>query len=211
MPRLLVLTDRRATTARGRTLDETIASAVEGGAHAIVLREKDLPPEHRRHLGEQVAAALASGCRLFVASDVTLARALGADGVHLAASDPPVPRRARAGLVVGRSCHDERDLRAAVDEGLDYVTVSPIHASMSKPGYGPTLGADGLRALTALEHTPPVFALGGVDASRVAECIAAGATGVAAMGAVMAAPEPAAAVAALLAALGEAAPREVAR
>ena len=70
----------------------------------------------------------------------------------------------------------------------------------SKPGYGPPLGFDGLRALTRVAAPLPVYALGGLDASRAAACRAAGAAGVAVMGALMGAADPAAEVAGLLAA-----------
>ena len=59
LPRLLVLTDRRQSEAAGRTLPETVAAAVNAGARAIVLREKDLPPPERRELAEALCAAAA--------------------------------------------------------------------------------------------------------------------------------------------------------
>jgi thiamine-phosphate pyrophosphorylase len=93
-------------------------------------------------------------------------------------------------------------LWAAAAEGVDYVTVSPVYPTPSKPGYGPALGKHTLSDLTAIAGAPPVYALGGVDTARAPECLAAGAAGVAVMGAVMAAEDPAAVVAALLAALG---------
>jgi thiamine-phosphate diphosphorylase len=198
LPPLLVLTDRKAAAARGRTLAEMVAAAGEAGAVGVVFREKDLAPAERRKLGSEVAAAMRPDGTLLVASDAPLAAELGAAGVHLAADDPsPVPTP----TVIGRSCHDHAELQAAVAEGVDYVTVSPVYPTVSKPGYGPALGGEGLRALTALPDAPPVYALGGVDSARVAECLAAGAVGVAVMGAVMAAEDPAAAVTELLAAL----------
>jgi thiamine-phosphate diphosphorylase len=198
LPPLLVLTDRVAAAARGRTLAETVAAAGNAGAVGVVLREKDLAPAERRRLAGEVAAAMRPDGTLLVASDAPLAAELGAAGVHLAAGDPsPVPTPA----VIGRSCHDRAELQAAAVEGTDYVTVSPVYPTPSKPGYGPALGGDGLRELTALPDAPPVYALGGIDSARIAECLAAGAVGVAVMGAVMAAEDPAGAVAALLAAL----------
>jgi thiamine-phosphate pyrophosphorylase len=135
---------------------------------------------------------------LIVASDSRLATELGATGVHLAADDPrPQP----APTTVGRSCHDRTELLAAAADGVDYVTVSPVYPTPSKPRYGPALGEAALRRLTGIRDVPPVYALGGVDAARAAECLAAGAAGVAVMGAVMAAEDPAAGVARLLAAL----------
>jgi len=195
---LLVLTDRVAAAARGRTLAVTVAAAVGAGARVVVFREKDLPDVDRKRLGAEVAAVMPPDGWLLVASDARLAEELGAAGVHLAAGDPwpePVPS------VVGRSCHDHAELQAATAEGADYATVSPVYPTASKPGYGPALGNEVLRDLTAPADAPPVYALGGVDATNAAECLTAGAAGVAVMGSVMAAESPAAAVTSLLAAL----------
>ena len=199
LPALLVLTDRAAAAARGRTLAETVAAAVSAGARAVVFREKDLAPADRRSLGAEVAAVMPPDGRLLVASDSHLAAELDAAGVHLAADDP-LPEPAPA--TVGRSCHDRMEVRAAAAQGVDYVTVSPVYPTPSKPGYGPALGREALRDLAATADAPPVYALGGVDAARIPDCIAAGAAGVAVMGAVMASEDPGAAVAALVAALG---------
>ncbi|GIF46122.1 thiamine-phosphate pyrophosphorylase [Asanoa ferruginea] len=104
--------------------------------------------------------------------------------VHLAAREPfPTARPA----LVGRSCHDAAEVAAAAAEGCDYVTVSPVYLSASKPGYGPPLGPPGLAALT--RNAPPVYALGGVSPAEAAACRAAGAYGVAVMGAVMRDPD----------------------
>jgi thiamine-phosphate diphosphorylase len=199
LPRLLVLTDRAASTARGRTLAETVVAAVGAGPVAVLFREKDLPPAERRRLGAEVAAAMPPDGRLLVASDARLAAELDADGVHLAAGDAwPEP----APTTIGRSCHDRTELQSATAEGVDYVTVSPVYPTASKPGYGPALGQEGLSDLAGVADTLPLYALGGVDATRAPACMAAGATGVAVMGAVMGSEDPGAAVAGLLAALG---------
>lgn len=192
LPPLLVLTDRRMSAARGRDLATTVAGAVHGGARAVVLREKDLAAPERAALVADLRALLAPvGGLLIAASDA----GLDADGVHLARADSPGER---AGLV-GRSCHDGASLARAAAEGCAYATVSPVFATASKPGYGPALGAPGLTRL-ARTATLPVYALGGITAANVAACREAGAAGVAVMGAVMGAHDPAQTCADLLAA-----------
>jgi thiamine-phosphate pyrophosphorylase len=197
VPRLLVLTDRGQAAAVGRSVPATVADALDGGPFDVVVREKDLPRQQRAALVGQLLELLAPvGGRVLVASDAALAHRLGAHGVHLAAGDP-WPDVAFA--VVGRSCHDAGEVGRAVARA-DYVTVSPVFATASKPGYGPALGLDGLER--AVADAPPVaLALGGVDAARVAGCLVAGAAGVAVMGAVMGSADPAAAVASLRQAL----------
>ncbi|MGC1211056.1 MAG: thiamine phosphate synthase, partial [Micromonospora sp.] len=80
----------------------------------------------------------------------------------------------------------------------DYVTLSPVFPTPSKPGYGPPLGVDGLAGLVRLIPVP-VLALGGISTpAQVTAALRAGAAGVAVLGAVMRAGDPAEAVAALL-------------
>ncbi len=188
LPRILVLTDRTQTG--GRPLVDVVQAAVAGGARAVVLRERDLPRADRARLIAALRAVLADvDGTLLAASDASL----DTDGVHLAANDPFPGLRPR---IVGRSCHNPEELRRAAREGCTYATLSPIFASASKPGYGPALGTG---ALT--DPSLPVFALGGVSTGNARECVTAGAAGVAVMGAVMRAPDPAAVVAALTAEL----------
>ena len=192
LPPLLVLTDRRMSAARGRDLPATVARAVEGGARAVVLREKDLTAPERAALAAQLRAVLAPVDGLLIAASDA---GLGADGVHLAQADPPV---LGPGLV-GRSCHDGAGLARAADEGCAYATLSPIFPTASKPGYGPALGLAGLARLVQGAGLP-VYALGGVQPANAGACRDAGAGGVAVMGTVMSAHDPAAACADLLAA-----------
>ena len=183
---MLVLTDRSQCSG---PLVDVVSAAIEAGARAVVLREKDLSQPRRTALADRLRAVLAP-----VEGVLILAGARG-ETVHLAASDDfPSSRPA----LVGRSCHDDHEVRAAGEEGCDYVTVSPVFATASKPGYGPALGLHGLAALTAVA-APPVYALGGVHPPDVADCLAVGATGVAVMGPVMRTPQL---VAAYLTALG---------
>ena len=140
-------------------------------------------------------AAACGEAELAVATDLDLAGHLGATTVHLASKDP-WPATA---LTIGRSCHNAVELSDAADHMADYVMVSPVFATSSKPGYGPPLALDGLADL-AMRSPVPVLALGGVEPSTVVDCLAAGAAGVAVMGGVMAAPNPELTVRALLAA-----------
>jgi thiamine-phosphate diphosphorylase len=174
---LLVLTDR--TRCPGGDLVSTVDKAVAAGARAVVLREKDLPADDRSRLAAALQALLAPAGGLLIVAGT----ALPASHVHLAARDQvPTPRPA----LVGRSCHDAAELRRAAAERCDHVTLSPVFASPSKPGYGPALGLSGLAALIgAVPDGPPVYALGGVRPDDVPGCLGAGAHGVAVMGAVM--------------------------
>jgi thiamine-phosphate diphosphorylase len=197
---LVILTDRRTA---GRSLVDVVRAAVDAGARWVVLREKDLPRDRRAALADALRAVLApAGGRLVVAGRDPL----GGDAVHLPAAGPyPPPQRL---ALVGRSCHDEAELARLSTE--DYATVSPVFPTPSKPGYGPPLTPRGVARLAARSPVP-VVALGGVRTpEQAAACIAAGAAGVAVMGAVMRAADPAAVVAGLLGALCVSATQSVA-
>ncbi|MBO0711296.1 MAG: thiamine phosphate synthase, partial [Acetobacteraceae bacterium] len=134
------------------------------------------------------------------------AAATGA-ALHLAAAARPDWARASVGpdRLIGRSAHAQDPLTEHAVSGLDYVTLSPIRLSASKPGYGPALGYDGLAASVAASAVP-VIALGGIETAADARAsLSAGAAGVAIMGAVMRAADPQATVSALLAAVRAAA------
>ncbi|MDP3968867.1 MAG: thiamine phosphate synthase [Nocardioides sp.] len=187
---LLVLTDRHQLPP-GHDLVETVARCAEAGLDTVVLRELDLSEPERADLAEALAA------HVRVVSART--RLPGARGIHLHATQNV--HDARGMELHGRSCHTLDEVRRAVDGGADYVTVGPVASSASKPGHGPPLAPEQVRRAASAASGTPVFALGGVDTNNAAEVRAAGVHGVAVMGAVMRADDPAAAVAALLAEL----------
>ncbi|GIJ80468.1 thiamine-phosphate pyrophosphorylase [Micromonospora phaseoli] len=120
--------------------------------------------------------------------------------LHLSAAGPYPPPAAD---LVGRSCHDEAELRRLSSE--DYVTLSPVYPTRTKPGYGPPLLPEGLAEL--IRRCPvPALALGGIEyPTQVRACVQAGATGVAVLGTVMRAPDPHLAATTLVEAFQEAA------
>ena len=194
LPRVLVLTDRHQASV---PLVDVVAAATDAGARAVVLREKDLPEDERRSLVTQLAPVVHDAGGVLVTAGVYLP---GADGVHQPSGGGSAAPASTSGLILGRSCHAVDELRVAQVDGVDYVTVSPVYATASKPGYGPPLGLGGLASILA-EATVPVYALGGIDSPEaVAACRAAGAHGVAVMGAIMRARRPASVVTELLAA-----------
>jgi thiamine monophosphate synthase len=131
-------------------------------------------------LAEELSAVLAPVGGLLVRAGA--AGSAGSSAVHLAAGDA-FPRHRPA--VVGRSCHSAAELAQAGAEGCDYLMVSPVFPTASKPGYGPALGPAGLAALLAGRTRPWAYALGGVQPEDVPACRAAGAYGVAVMGPLM--------------------------
>jgi thiamine-phosphate pyrophosphorylase len=136
-----------------------------------------------------------------VHEDVDAAAMAGAAGVHLPSGGNPEGARTRLpGGLVGASAHSAGEASALLGSGADYVTISPVFVTDSKPGYGPAIGLDGLAEIVA--RVPGrVIALGGINAATAPLCLSAGASGVAVMGEVMRAPNPQAVVKAILAAI----------
>ena len=198
-PGLLVISDR--SQAR-RPLVEVAGATLAGGCRWFSLREKDLPAAERRALlAELVALGRAHDATVTVHDDIETAIATGAGGVHLpAGGDPRVARARLSGRLIGASAHSAGEAAALIEAGADYVTVSPVFLTDSKPGYGPALGLDGLAATVTLAKGP-VVALAGITPANAAACIQAGAAGVAVMGEIMRAADPEAAVRALVAAI----------
>ncbi|MDG9678628.1 thiamine phosphate synthase, partial [Micromonospora sp. DH14] len=190
---VVVLTDRRVALGG---LERVVAGAVAGGVRWVVLREKDLPRAERAALAADLRAILTDvGGTLVVAGPDPL----GGDAVHLPAAGPYPPPTHQ---LVGRSCHNQAELARLTTE--HYATVSPIWLTKTKPGYGPPVGVAGLRALVRSSPVP-VLALGGIERpEQVTACIRAGATGVAILGALMRAEDPAETAAALTSAYAEA-------
>ncbi|WP_347405121.1 thiamine phosphate synthase [Micromonospora sp. WMMD1082] len=189
-------------------LVRVVAGAVAGGVRWVVLREKDLPRAERLALATELRPILAeAGGTLIVAGPDPLLAAPDAFSVgwspvalHLSAAGPYPPPAAD---LVGRSCHDEAELRRLTTE--DYVTLSPVYPTRTKPGYGPPLRPEGLAEL--IRSSPvPALALGGLETpAQVRACVEAGATGVAVLGAVMRSDDPQETAAALTKAFQEAA------
>lgn len=199
VPPLLVISDRRQAR---RPLEEIAEAAFAGGCRWFSLREKDLPPAERRALlGALMVLGRRNGATVTVHEDIDAAVAAGADGVHLPSGGSPKAARSRLpGALIGASAHSAEEASALLRAGADYVTVSPVFLTESKPGYGPALGLDDLARIVT-QASGPVIALGGISAETAPLCLAGGAQGVAVMGEVMRAADPRAAVEAILRAI----------
>ena len=155
-----------------------IVEDLEGAGRAIVAGATVVQLRVKAPTAEVVAAGRgfrALGTTFVVNDDVDAALELGADGVHLGQSDEGAGRARARGLLLGRSATTYAE---AVRADADYLGVGPIWATPSKADAAPPLGLAELeRICRAVEI--PVIAIGGVDAGNAADCIRAGAAGVA--------------------------------
>ena len=184
--RLYAITDRRLCAPR--TLYDTIHDLLDVGVSAIQLREKDLSDTEYIKLAESLCKLCHTySAQLFINSRIEIATEIGADGLHLpgdSASIEEVIEETNHRFIIGSSVHTLAEAKQHEMEGADFITYSPIYPTLSKPGYGPVVGLDGLRKVTEGVDVP-VFALGGITPERVSECRDAGAYGVAVMSGVM--------------------------
>jgi len=158
--------------------------AVADGATVVQLRLKDAETAEVVAVGEPILAACRRARVAFVVNDdIEAALRLGAEGVHLGRGDAGAERALEAGLLLGLSAASVEEARAAEAAGAAYVGAGPVWATPSKPDAGEPLGLEGLAAVCAAVAAP-VVAIGGIDASNAADCIRAGAAGVAVIRAV---------------------------
>jgi thiamine-phosphate pyrophosphorylase len=206
--RLYLCTDAR----RERDdLAEFADAALAGGVDIIQLRDKGSPGERRfgpleaREEIEALAtisdAARRHGALLAVNDRADIALAAGADALHLGQDDLPLPlaRDIVGDIILGRSTHDVDQVKAAMaagPDGPDYFCVGPCWPTPTKPGRAAP-GLELVRAARSFEDAAgtgkPWFAIGGIDATRVADVVEAGARRIVVVRAITAADDPKAA------------------
>ncbi|MEO5641594.1 MAG: thiamine phosphate synthase [Sphingomicrobium sp.] len=184
----------------GGGFPDRLTAALSGGpVAAFQLRVKDVAEHELARLAEPLQRICDDHDVAFIVNDsVSLAKRLGADGVHLGQSDGDV-REARAFLgptvQIGRTCHDSRHLAMqAGEDGADYVAFGAFYETTTKPSHyrpEPQL----LSWWSALFEVPCV-AIGGITPANAPPLVAAGADFVAVCQAVFGTGDPAKAVAA---------------
>jgi thiamine-phosphate pyrophosphorylase len=172
----------------------TAAAAAEGGATVIQLRRKGASTNELVEVGKPFRDLPVT---FVVNDDVEAAIRLGADGVHLGREDSGADRAREAGLLLGLSASSLDEAKEAELAGAAYIGAGPVWATPSKPDADPPVGLDGLREICSAVSVP-VVAIGGIDATNAADCIRAGAAGVAVIRAARDAPALRAAIDAAL-------------
>lgn len=185
LPALYAIVDPLDT---GRDPLALAEAMLAGGARLLQLRLKDAPTSTLLEVGHALRRSTARHGALLIVNDrPDVARAIGADGVHLGWDDLP-PAAARRILprpaLLGVSTHDDAEVAAALAAEPDYVAVGPIYGTHSKtdalPGRG--LGAiAAARSRTAL----PLVAIGGITPETAPLVRAAGADSIAMIGALV--------------------------
>ena len=195
---LYLVTDRRLSL--GRSTVEVGAAAVSGGVTCVQLREKHCSTREFLDEARRVRELLVgTGVPLIINDRLDVALAVGADGVHLGQNDMHLSDARRLvgeRLVIGISAESVADAIRAEAEGADYIGVSPVFTTPTKMDTAPPLGLEGLREIRRAVSLPLV-AIGSIRHDNAAEVLRAGADGLAVVSAIVSAPCPRTAAAAL--------------
>ncbi len=150
-----------------------------GGASLLQLRAKGHAPELIEALARRVLPLCREAGVPFIVNDYPdIAAVVGADGIHIGQDDgslAEVREIVGEGMLVGRSTHSPEQARAALEEGFDYIGFGPLFPTPTKLGR-PGIGIADIASVQAeVGSKVPVFCIGGIKRSNLAEVIAAGA------------------------------------
>jgi len=195
---LYLVTDRALSL--GRSNLEVIQAAVRGGVTLVQLREKEATTKEFYQEGLKIRAYLkARDIPLIINDRIDMALALDAEGVHLGQEDMPIDA-ARKILgpqkIIGASVFTPEEAKIAEALGADYLGLSPIFVTETKPELTQHLGIKGIPLLKEAVKIP-VVGIGSMSESNAYEAVKAGLDGVAVVSAICSREDPRAAAAAI--------------
>jgi thiamine-phosphate pyrophosphorylase len=162
-----------------------VAAAVKARISLVQLREKLLRPRVLYELAARAAdSTRGSATRLIINDRADIARAAGADGVQLTTRSLPasiIRRTFGPEFLIGVSTHSLAEAQAARNEGADFALFGPVFDTPAKRAYGPPVGLDALRVVTRALAPFPLVAIGGITHANMADALAHGAHGIAAI------------------------------
>ena len=183
--KLYLVTDRELSL--GRSLEEVVSEAVKGGVTVVQLREKDASTGEFIELARRLMKLLKPlDIPLIINDRVDVALAVDADGVHIGQSDMSYEDARRLlgpDKIIGLSVENFKDIEAANALDVDYIGISPVYGTPTKTDTAEPFGLEGLRKAVQMSAHPTV-AIGGMNASTIAEVMAAGTDGVAVVSAI---------------------------
>lgn len=186
---LYAVTDR--SWLHGRTLAEVVEEVILGGATMVQLREKDKTPDEILASAREIAPVCKKYGVPFIMNDsIELARAAGADGVHLGQSDVPGDnvRELAGDLILGLSANTVESAKRAQALGADYLGVGAVFGTTTKHD-ARHLSPEALREITSAVDVP-VVAIGGISADNILQLTGCGMQGAAVVSALFAQEDP---------------------
>lgn len=172
---------------------EMIREAIKGGVTVIQLREKNLSTREFIEEAIEVKKIIeGSGIPLIINDRVDVAIAIGADGVHLGNDDMPVDIARRIlgkSFIIGASASSVEEAIEKEKKGADYIAVSPVFPTPTKPDAGPPLGLEGIKEMKKFVKVP-LIGIGGINKTNVMDVIKSGADGIAVVSAIVSSEDP---------------------
>jgi len=190
--KLCYVTDRKSLPGskdeQWRLLLAKIERAASAGTNWIQIREKDLSGKELCELVLEVVRRAPGSCRILVNDRLDVALAAGAGGVHLGEKSISVPEARRllhernlgGDFLIGASVHSLDAATTAEAAGADYVIFGPVFETPSKAKFGQAQGTE-ILAEICRRVSIPVIAIGGITLENAAQCVKAGASGIAAI------------------------------
>ena len=190
---------------------DSIRIALDGGCQWIQLRMKmeslspsPTPEEETRHMDTLRTAALQAqqmckryGATFIIDDHVSLAKEIGADGVHLGKKDMPVSEARRIlgkDFIIGGTANTFEDVKMHCQASADYIGLGPFRFTTTKQGLSPILGLEGYRTIIQKMDEAdihiPIVAIGGITADDIPSILQTGVTGIALSGTVLRAKDP---------------------
>ena len=188
---LYLVTD--SSLLNGRSLEEVVVAAVEGGVTMVQLREKECSTLEFYNLALRMKACLKPyKVPLIINDRLDIALACDAEGLHIGQNDMPY-QIARQLLgqnkIIGLSVENTQDVVDANSLDVDYIGISPVFNTMTKTDTAPALGLDGVKELTRISKHPSV-GIGGINLSNSRDVILSGANGISVVSAIMSSVDP---------------------
>jgi thiamine-phosphate pyrophosphorylase len=187
---LYLVTDRRLSL--GRSNVEVIEAAIEGGVTIVQLREKEIGARDFYSQGMMIRDFLKSRHIPLIINDrIDIALALDADGIHAGQEDMPldVTRKLLGpGKIIGVSVFNALEAQAAEIGGADYLGLSPIFVTSTKPELARQIGIEGIGPIREAVDIP-LIGIGSMNETNAFEAISAGLDGVAAVSGIVSQPD----------------------
>jgi thiamine-phosphate pyrophosphorylase len=189
IPKLLLITDLTVCP----NLEQGVEAALRGGVKHLLLRIKNNPTPHSLQRWAEKLYPLTQKyqSQLLISGHISVALAFKGVGLHLPENAlPTIKARQQLGphRLLGRSCHDLEGALRALDQGANYITLSPLFSTQSHPEATP-MGPNQFAQMCAA-IPGPVIALGGINEQNLSVALKTGAYGIALIRAILAHPNP---------------------
>ncbi|MCG8323309.1 MAG: thiamine phosphate synthase [Cytophagales bacterium] len=177
---------------------DCVENACEAGCDWVQLRVKNRPDEQYLKIARTaLALCKKAGSKLIINDNVSVAKEIRADGVHLGKDDMP-PGEARkilgSDFIIGATANTFEDLEKSVDAGVDYIGLGPFRYTNTKERLSPILGLEGFHKIIHQTQMAgidiPVIAIGGILTENIEPIMQTGIYGIAVSGLITHATDP---------------------